>query len=154
DLHSFPTRRSSDLVFWPRARENQIKWIALIFSLLTFGASLILLFSFDTTTAALQHEHLMEWLSFGNFKISYYVAVDGLSILLVLLTAFIMPLAILFSLYHVKERVRLYYAFMLLLEFAMIGVFVAQDLFLFYVSGKSAWCRCISSWASGDRKSA
>ncbi len=120
-------------VFWPRARENQIKWIALIFSLLTFGASLILLFSFDTTTAALQHEHLMEWLSFGNFKISYYVAVDGLSILLVLLTAFIMPLAILFSLYHVKERVRLYYAFMLLLEFAMIGVFVAQDLFLFYV---------------------
>jgi NADH-quinone oxidoreductase subunit M len=121
------------VVFWPRARENQIKWIALIFSLLTFGASLILLFSFDTTTAALQHEHLVEWLSFGNFKISYYVAVDGLSILLVLLTAFIMPLGILFSLYHVKERVRLYYAFMLLLEFAMIGVFVAQDLFLFYV---------------------
>ena len=121
------------LVLWPKVRENQIKWIALIFSVLTFGASLILLFSFDTTKAGLQHEHLADWLSFGNFKISYYVAVDGLSILLVVLTGFIMLLGILFSLYHVKERVRLYYAFLLLLEFAMIGVFVAQDLFLFYV---------------------
>jgi NADH-quinone oxidoreductase subunit M len=100
---------------------------------LTFGLSLALLAQFDTTTAAMQHEHLVSWLTFGTFKINYDVAVDGMSMLLVVLTTFIMPLAILFSLYHVKDRVRLYYAFMLLLEFAMIGVFVAQDLFLFYI---------------------
>jgi NADH-quinone oxidoreductase subunit M len=121
------------IIFLPKAREHQVKWVTLLFSLLAFVMSLLLLFSFDTTKAGLQHEHLVEWMSFGNFRISYYVAVDGLSILLVVLTTFIMPLAVLFSLDHVKERIRLYYAFMLLLEFAMVGVFVAHDLFLFYV---------------------
>ncbi len=121
------------MIFLPKAREHQIKWVALGFSVATFVLSLVLLFSFDTNNPGLQHEHLFEWLSFGTFKISYYVAVDGLSILLVLLTTFIMPLAILFSLHNIKDRIRLYYGFMLLLETAMLGVFVAQDLFLFYV---------------------
>ncbi|HVO41146.1 MAG TPA: NADH-quinone oxidoreductase subunit M [Aggregatilineales bacterium] len=121
------------ILLWPKAREHQIKWIALLFTLATFGVSLLLLFQFDTSTGAMQHEHLVEWLNFGTFKINYDVAVDGMSILLVMLTTFIMPLAILFSLTHITDRVRLYYAFMLLVEFAMIGVFVAQDLFLFYI---------------------
>lgn len=121
------------ILFMGHQRENRIKWYALGVSLAAFAASLVLLFSFDQTKAGLQHEHLVEWITFGNFKISYYVGVDGLSILLVVLSTFIMPLAILFSLDHIKERPRLFYAFLLLLEFAMIGVFVAQDLFLFYV---------------------
>lgn len=121
------------LMFWPKEREHQIKWIALITSILAFGASMILVFAFNTTIAGVQHEHLVEWLNFGNFKIQYYVAVDGLSILMIPLSTFIIPLAILFSLNHVKERVRLYYMFLLVLEFAVIGVFVAQDLFLFYI---------------------
>lgn len=121
------------IIFMARQNEKRVKWYALIFSLLTFGAALLLLVGFDSSVKGLQHEHLAEWINFGSFKISYYVGVDGLSILLVLLTAFIMPLAILFSLDHVKERLRLYYSFLLLLEFAMIGVFVAHDLFLFYV---------------------
>lgn len=121
------------LFLWPKDREHQIKWIALIVSIIAFGASAVLLVAFDTKVAGLQHEHLVEWITFGNFKIQYYVAVDGLSILMIPLSTFIIPLAILFSLNHIKERVRLYYIFMLLLEFAMIGVFVAQDLFLFYI---------------------
>jgi NADH-quinone oxidoreductase subunit M len=121
------------VLFLSRGREERIKWFALAFSLLTLGAAAVLLFSFDSSKAGMQHEQLVEWITFGNFKISYYVGVDGLSILLVVLTAFIMPLAMLFSLYHVTKQVRLYYSFLLLLEFAMIGVFVAQDLFLFYV---------------------
>ncbi len=52
---------------------------------------------------------------------------------MVLLTTVIMPLAILFSLESIKTRVRLYYSFMMIIEFAMIGVFVAQDLFVFYM---------------------
>ncbi|MCC7207221.1 MAG: NADH-quinone oxidoreductase subunit M [Anaerolineae bacterium] len=121
------------IMFMTRGREGRAKWYALAFSLATFILSLTLLFSFDTTQAGLQHEHYWPWFTAGQFTFAYYVGVDGLSILLVVLTAFIMPLAILFSLYHVKERVRLYYGFMLLLEFAMMGVFVAQDLFLFYI---------------------
>src|SRR5712691_6844293 len=120
--------------FFSKAREQQVKWIALMFSVLTFGAALILLSQFDPSVAGLQHENLVPWITFGaNFHIDYYVGVDGLSILLVMLTAFIMPLAILFSMNHVKDRVRLYYAFMLVLEFALTGVFVAQDLFLFFI---------------------
>src|SRR5215813_12555957 len=122
------------IIFWPRTREDQIKWITLGFSVLTFFISLALPFSFDRNSSALQFVRQNNWLSFGGgLNIQYYVGVDGLSILLVMLTTFIMPLAILFSLYHVKERVRLYYAFMLILEFAMVGVFIAQDLFLFFV---------------------
>jgi NADH-quinone oxidoreductase subunit M len=121
------------ILFWPREREHQIKWVALVVSIIAFGASIVLLAAFNPSIAGPQHEHLVDWINFGNFRIQYYVAVDGLSILLILLSTFIIPLAILFSLNHVKERVRLYYTFLLLLEFAMIGVFVAQDLFLFYV---------------------
>ncbi len=117
----------------PKAREEQIKWVALLFTVLTFGLSLILLAAFDANVATLQHVDKAPWLTFGNVVIQYYVGVDGLSMLLVLLTTFIMPLAILFSLYHVKDRVRLYYAFMLILEFAFTGVFVSHDLFLFFV---------------------
>jgi NADH-quinone oxidoreductase subunit M len=121
------------IAFLTRGKEGRIKWYALIFSLLTLGMSLLMLASFDYRNPDLQLAHLVEWFTIGNYKISYYVGVDGLSILLVVLTGFIMPLAILFSLNHVQKRVRLYYSFLLLLEFAMIGVFVAQDLFLFYV---------------------
>jgi NADH-quinone oxidoreductase subunit M len=121
------------ILFLPKARENQVKWVALFFSSLTFLVSLFLVAGFNPNVSGLQHEHLANWISFGSFNINYYVGVDGLSILLVLLTAFIMPLAIMFSLESIKERVRLYYAFMLILEFAMMGVFVAQDLFLFFV---------------------
>lgn len=142
------------LLIMGQRREERIKWVALVSSLVTLAFSLVLLGAFDPAKAEMQLENLGEWFSLGNYTVSYYVGVDGLSILLVLLTAFIMPLAILFSLYHVKERVRLYYSFLLLLEFAMIGVFVAQDLFLFSSSGKSRWCRCTSWWAFGGRSSA
>jgi NADH-quinone oxidoreductase subunit M len=121
------------LIFFTRGREERIKWITLIFTVLTLGAATIMLSQFDPTKADMQLVHFQEWFKVGNFQISYHVGVDGLSIWLVYLTAFIMPLAALFSLNYIKDRVRLYYCFLLLLEFAMIGVFVAQDLFLFYI---------------------
>src|SRR5258708_5951013 len=122
------------ILFMPKSREHQIKWVALGFSLVTFALAVCLLLNFDTTVPGLQHIHKVMWLSFGNnIHIDYFVGVDGLSILLVMLTVFIMPLAILFSLESVKDRIRLYYSFMLILEFALIGAFVAHDLFLFFV---------------------
>ncbi|MBL8117916.1 MAG: NADH-quinone oxidoreductase subunit M, partial [Anaerolineae bacterium] len=72
-----------------------------------------------------------------SIGISFYLGVDGISILLIVLTGFIMPVAILSSfrahVIHERGREKLYYAFMLLLEFAMLGVFMAQDLFMFYI---------------------
>lgn len=121
------------LLFLTRGREENVKWIALAVSIISFGASIVMLTGFNAANGDMQLIHRVTWLQFGNFTIDYHVGVDGLSVLLVVLTGFIMPLAILFSLNHVKDRVRLYYSFLLLLEFAMIGVFVAQDLFLFYV---------------------
>ncbi|HVO70905.1 MAG TPA: NADH-quinone oxidoreductase subunit M [Aggregatilineaceae bacterium] len=116
------------------ARSDQgYRWGALAVSLITFGVSLLLLRNFDTSIAGLQLAQKQSWITTSTISVNYYVGVDGLSIWLVLLTTFIMPLAILASFNPIKERVRLYYIFMLLMEWAMIGVFVAQDLFLFYI---------------------
>jgi NADH-quinone oxidoreductase subunit M len=113
--------------------DQQYRWASLITSLVTFGVSLLLVRNFDTAVSGLQMVQNDRWISGSGFAIRYYVGVDGISIWLVLLTTFIMPLAILASFNPIKERPRLFYAFMLLMEWAMIGVFVAQDLFLFYV---------------------
>jgi NADH-quinone oxidoreductase subunit M len=116
------------------ARSDQdYRWGALATSLITFGVSLLMLRTFKTDVPGLQLDQKQSWITTSTISINYYVGVDGLSIWLVLLTTFIMPLSILASFNPIKERVRLYYMFMLLMEWAMIGVFVAQDLFLFYI---------------------
>jgi NADH-quinone oxidoreductase subunit M len=115
--------------------DQQYRWGALLTSLITFGVSLLLLRGFDFSAPGLQ-ERLTQnnaWISGSGFTIRYYVGLDGISIWLVLLTTFIMPLAILFSFTAVEDRQPLYYSLMMLMEWAMIGVFVAQDLFLFYI---------------------
>lgn len=112
-----------------------IKWVAFGFSIATFLASILMWASFDTSVAGLQLAQQFDWLP--SYGISYFVGVDGLSLLLVLLTTFIMPLGILssFRAHVIEERGRekLYYVFMLLLEWAMLGVFVVQDLIIFYI---------------------
>ncbi|MBI5960411.1 MAG: NADH-quinone oxidoreductase subunit M [Chloroflexi bacterium] len=113
--------------------EQHYRWGALATSLVTLGASLLLVKNFDTSVSGLQMVHKVNWISADTFTIRYYVGVDGISIWLIVLTAFIMPLAILSSFTSIKDRVRLYFMFMLLMEWAMLGVFVAQDLFLFYI---------------------
>ena len=96
----------------------------LVASLVIFAASLGLL-------AGPQPETNLPWIP--SFQIRYHVAIDGLSLWLVLLTTFLTPLAILVSWRYIQRRTREYYAFLLLLEFGLVGVFVAMDLFLFYV---------------------
>jgi NADH-quinone oxidoreductase subunit M len=114
---------------------EQIKWTTLGTSLVTFAVSLLLWAGFDPNNPSLQMVQQWEWLP--QYNISYYVGIDGLSLLLVILTTFIMPLAIFSSfrshVFEERGREKLYYIFMLLLEWAMIGVFVAQDLVVFYI---------------------
>jgi NADH-quinone oxidoreductase subunit M len=117
-----PLRRESD---------DLIKNIALGTSIATFLGTLVILFLFDPSQAGLQLVDRVNWIP--SWGIQYFVGVDGLSILMILLTSFISMLAIYSSFSAITKQVKAYYIFMLLLEVGMMGVFLAQDLFLFYV---------------------
>jgi NADH-quinone oxidoreductase subunit M len=108
---------------------------ALAITLATFAASLALPMVFDRGGAPSgPGEQLtldVPWISTPN--IHYHVAVDGVSLWLVLLSTFLTPICVLISWRSVQNRVKEFYAFLLLLEFGLVGVFLAQDLFLFYV---------------------
>jgi NADH-quinone oxidoreductase subunit M len=113
------------------ASEELVKRMALVTSLLTFLASLILFFMFDTTTADMQFFERYDWIP--ALGISYQVGIDGISLLLIVLTTFLMPLTILASWNSIHTRSREFIICMLFLESGMVGVFAAIDLFLFYV---------------------
>jgi len=117
---------------WGKSDES-LRRLALIFSLATFILSLPLAFWFDGGTSAMQFEKNVPWIDAFNLKINYHVGVDGLSLWLVMLTTFLMPITILSTWSAIETRVREFMAFMLLLETGVIGVFVALDLFLFYL---------------------
>ena len=109
------------------------RWISLAASLVTFGISLWVLGQFNAGNPHLQMLIKKEWIQVAGWNLNYAMGIDGLSILLVLLTAFLTPIAILSTWTAVEERVRDFHIFFLLLEIGMMGVFLAQDLFLFYV---------------------
>jgi NADH-quinone oxidoreductase subunit M len=107
------------------------KQIAFITSLVTFVVSLLLWINWDNSQAGMQFMEDVAWLP--ELGMRYIIGVDGISLFLVLLTTFLMPIAIYFSNLYVNEQVGLYLILMLLLETSMIGVFLALDLVLFFV---------------------
>lgn len=109
--------------------ESRFKWIALGFTVVTFGLSLLLISG--AGTAGYTFEQNATWI--GAIGARYHVGVDGISLWLVLLTTLLMPIAVLSSWTSIKKRQLSYYIFLLLLEAAMIGVFVSLDLLLFYL---------------------
>ena len=111
--------------------DTRIKRIALATSVITFIGTLVILANFNSDIAGLQMVDRVPWIP--AWGISYFLGVDGLSILFLLLTSLISMLAIYSSFNAITTQVKLYYIFMLLLEIGMLGVFLAQDLFLFYV---------------------
>jgi NADH-quinone oxidoreductase subunit M len=117
----------------PGGRKSLVRWVALLTSLIAFGYSLWLLSQFQSTDPGLQLGVKIPWLQFGSTTVHFEVAVDGLSILMVMLTTFLTPIAILSTWTAVKEKVKGFMAFFLLLEAGMLGVFLAQDMILFYV---------------------
>ena len=112
-------------------REPLVRTIALVNSLVVFAATLYLWWRFDPTSAEYQFVEKHAWMP--TFGIQYFVGVDGISLLLVVLTGFLTPLALLTSWESVHKSVKMFSFFVLALEAAMIGVFVSIDLFLFYV---------------------
>ena len=117
------------LIFFPR-RERDIKWFALGISILTFLVSLHLPWRFVNSADGFQFEQNVQWITTPN--IHYHLGIDGISMWLVVLTTFLVPFSVLISWKSIHERVKEFFILMLLLETAMIGVFVSLDLFLFY----------------------
>lgn len=121
------------IIFIPPDRKDLLRWTALLTSLVTFILSLWVLGLFKASNPDLQLVARYDWIMVAGWNIQYHMAVDGLSILLVLLTTLLSLLSILSSWTAIQERVKDFMLFFLLLEIGMTGVFLAQDLFLFYV---------------------
>jgi NADH-quinone oxidoreductase subunit M len=132
-LTFFPLIGVLVILFMNAEQKNAVRWVAMVTSLLTFGLSLWVFSMFDASNPNLQLEAKYSWISVAQFDIYYYLGIDGLSILLVLLTAFLTPISILCTWTSIDERVKDFMVFFLLLEVGMTGVFLAQDLFLFYI---------------------
>ena len=115
----------------PRRNEPALRWSGLAVSVATFVASLPLWTRFDAGDADMQFEEIMRWMP--GFGVGYHVGVDGISVLLVLLTTFLMPVALASAWRAIEDRTKEFVIAMLLLETGMIGVFVSLDLFLFLV---------------------
>ncbi len=113
------------------AHEPLIRNVALVVSVLVFAETLLLWSRFNAGSADFQFVERYAWIP--QFGIAYYIGVDGISLFLLVLTGFLTPLALLSSWESVHRKTRAFCMFVLLLEAAMIGVFVSLDLFLFYV---------------------
>ena len=115
--------------------ENKIvtRWVALVSSLLSFGISIWVLSLFKQAEGGLQLVIKQPWFQVGGMQVTFFLGVDGISLLMILLTAFLTPLAILSTWSAITERVKGFMIFFLLLEMSMLGVFLALDLMLFYI---------------------
>lgn len=117
-------------MFWKS--EDKLKWITLFWTVLNFVISLFLILDKGAVSAnGFYFEKNIPWIKAINTN--YHVGVDGLSLWLVVLTTFIMPIAVLSTWHAVEKRTTAFYIFLLLLESAMLGVFVSLDLLVFYL---------------------
>jgi NADH-quinone oxidoreductase subunit M len=131
------------------AAQRNAKWVALIATSLTFLVSLFILFGFDPGETGFQFVEEREWL----LGLKYKMGVDGISVLFVMLTTFIMPLTIAAS-WNVTTRVKEYMIAFLVLETLMLGVFMALDLVLFYLffeAGLIPMFLIIGIWGGKER---
>jgi len=127
----FPLMGAILLLLIDRREESLIKGLAFVVSLIDFFLALPLYFAFRADFPEMQFVEKLDWVK--EFGISYFMGIDGISLFLVLLTLFLSAISILSSWTAITERVKEYMICMLFLETGMLGVFVALDLFLFYI---------------------
>jgi len=119
------------LILISRTRESLIKWVSLMVAIVTFIFSIPVFTGFDKSTYRMQFVERHEWIPAWNVK--YYLGVDGISILFVLLTTLSAILCVLISWHSIKIKVKEFYIAILLTEGAIAGVFCSLDFFLFYL---------------------
>lgn len=127
----FPLLGAVCLLLFRREQLTVIKTLGIIFSISTFILSVFVYAAFDPANASMQFVQRASWIPALN--ISYNVGIDGMSLLLIMLTTFLTPIALLSSWNSIQKRVKEYTIMILLLEMAMLGVFASLDLFLFYI---------------------
>src|SRR5690349_14951488 len=135
------------LLFVPRQNDNAIRWIANIVALVGFVISIPLWFWFNPQSPDFQLVERAPWIP--SIGAEYFLGVDGLSTLLILLTTLMGFIAVLSSWNAIEERVKEYYIFLLVLQTGMLGAFMSLDFLLFSWSGEWWWCRWTSLSASG-----
>jgi NADH-quinone oxidoreductase subunit M len=141
--------------FLPAARERDAKWVALFFTTVSFAVSIVIFVMFDTGAEGYQFVESFEWIKAGDagFSVQYLVGVDGLSAPMVLLLGLLSVVAVLVS-WNIDVRPKQYFAWLLFLETAIAGVFVALDLvqfFLFWELELLPMFMLISQWGSGRK---
>ncbi len=129
-LTFFPLLGVIVLLFFKREAVTAIRWTAAFFSFIPFLASICLVYHYDYSTWTMQFIERHQW--FPAVNISYFMGADGLSVPMLFLTGMITFIAIIAS-FGIKDRVKEYFAWFLLLEVGMMGVFSALDFFLFYI---------------------
>ncbi len=115
----------------PGRHGQLVRWLALGVSLVVFFASLLIWFGFDPDLPGMQMVEQVDWIP--QFGIQYHLGVDGISLLLVMLTTLLVPVVIGASWRSVTDRVKGFHICLLLLATGMVGAFLALDVFLFYV---------------------
>jgi NADH-quinone oxidoreductase subunit M len=115
----------------PRRKEQAIRMLTLVVSLIAFVLSVGLATGYQFGQPGQQFVSDVVWIA--NPEIHWHVGIDGLSLWLIILSTFLTPIAIGISWRYIKDRSKEFFAFLLLLEFGLVGVFAAWDLFLFYV---------------------
>ncbi|HEY6097133.1 MAG TPA: NADH-quinone oxidoreductase subunit M [Candidatus Deferrimicrobium sp.] len=130
-LVALPMIGAALLLFFPREADGAIRKFTLLVTIAEFLLSLAVVGRFDAATAGMQLVERAPWIP--QYGISYIVGVDGISLWILMLTTFIMPVTILSAWSAVAKNVKEFMVFMLILETAMVGVFLATDLFLFYI---------------------
>jgi len=119
------------VLFFGKTKIKFIRWFGLFVSLIAFVISLVIYFGFDSSKPQFQFVHQVLWIS--SLNVSYNVGVDGISLLLVLLTTFLTPLTLLSTWNAIEKNVKMFTSSMLFLEAGMLGVFISLDIFLFYI---------------------
>jgi NADH-quinone oxidoreductase subunit M len=118
------------VLFLNKEKHNTIRWVSTFFAFVTFILTLIILKDYNWMTHEMQFVEMQSWIPALNA--SYFLGVDGISVPMLLLTSLISLIALVIS-FNITKRVKEYFAFFLLLECGMLGVFVALDFLLFYV---------------------
>ncbi|MDQ7815827.1 MAG: NADH-quinone oxidoreductase subunit M [Melioribacteraceae bacterium] len=119
------------VLFFKKEQIKIVRWFGLFISLVAFIISLLVYFNFDSTKSEFQFIHQVIWIS--SLNVSYNVGVDGISLLLVLLTTFLTPLTFLSTWNSIEKNIKMFTFSMLFLEAGMLGVFISLDIFLFYI---------------------
>ncbi len=151
-----PVAGAVALFLLPKSQEANAKWLALTVAAVTLALAGVMYVGFDQIDPLLQYTERLKWIRSedAGFDVQYFIGVDGLSATLILLNAFLFVIGTLVS-WRIDLRPREYFAWMLLLETAIMGVFAAQDLLLFFLFWELELIPMyllISVWGTGRRE--